>query len=620
MEYDSRVFTEIDQAATDLFTSNADKIKQNGHMKKIYRGEWEGGEALAGRENIKITVAPDARNAVIGARRLMTATEESWKIPDTQKSAETIRNAAEIEKFARLTWRAASAMRSQPLRVDIATSLLIYSQVQMQVIKTQDLVKNAEAILVNESDAVQRRYKEINLKRAVELSKRTSYIYDLWDPSLGASRYDELGMSYFVREYETTWGKLIDMYGASASEGMIKGNKNRYDKVTIRDFWDLVWHQVWIKGDSVPLMQEPHGLSFIPIVERSGEGTSIFSNVNEQLEPFLYTVWKSGWYDRLNLAQTIIASNAFMYAGTPPLVFTEGDMGGEPDFDFKHSPPFIRVPKGGALAPLNWTENSKGIEELMALGQNAVMDSTMYRQALGAPLGNSATYSYVALLNQSGRLPLTPYLKQAERAIAEAMKISLLWSRSDEGTYPAQYGDDYVMLAASMIPEDFDLECSLDIALPQDALGTSQIALNLNQVGHLSWEWIATNIMDIEDWEGMVKKWSKEQLYSAALVEKIKDMQFEKDMARQQKVAEMQAAMAPPAPPVEPPIAPPGITPMGPPGLPGGPTNGMTPGQGGGLGDAPAMPGGIPGTLEAGAAPVPPSPIKPTVNPLGIGM
>jgi hypothetical protein len=604
MDFNETIFKEIDEASTEIINKNKARVDQNDKMKDMYRGIWEGGKELEGRKNIKITIAPDARNAIVGARRLMTATEENWKIPDAQSDKKLEANSGIIEKFARLTWRSASALRAQPLRIDIATSLLIYSQVQIGVVKTHDLVVMAQEKLSEEKDKSRVRYLDIYLKRAKELEARTPYMFNIWNPSQGHSTYDMLGMNQFVREYKVSYGELVDTYGYGAVFDIEGVEHKRSDILTAREYWDLVWHQVWIKGRIKPISQDEHELDFIPVMEKTGEGTSLFDLPEEKLEPFLYTAWKTGWYDRLNLAQTIMASNAFQFAGTPPLVYEEPEGGGDPDFDFGHTPPLLRIPNGSELKPLNWVENSKGIAELLMLGQNAMTESTMFKQTLGQPLGAAATYSYVSLLNQAGRLPLTPYLKQANEAIAGAMKIALLWAKSDRGTYKARFGNDSIMLASTQIPKDFDLECKLDVALPQDKLGMSQIALNLHKIGRLPWEWIATEVLGIEDWETSYNKWASEQYDGFLIQEDMKDRAFRNDLARQQEMMKMMAQQQPQQPPQ----------------APVGPPQPFQPMPGEGLGDAPSMGEGIPGDIQAGMGAVPPEPQANTVEPDGFGM
>jgi hypothetical protein len=84
----------------------------------------------------------------------------------------------------------------------------------------------------------------------------------------------------------------------------------------------------------------------------------------------------------------------------------------------------------------------------------------------------------VALLHQAGRLPLVPSQRAASEAIANAMKTALLWAKKENpGVGWKAVASD---LKVSQIPDHFELEATLDIALPQDQLQEANLARTLS--------------------------------------------------------------------------------------------------------------------------------------------
>ena len=126
----------------------------------------------------------------------------------------------------------------------------------------------------------------------------TPYIFKLLNPRQGYPEYDDWGaLCGYLRVSEIRTGQLLAMYPDAIS--MVDAD-NLFHPVTVYDYWDSSMRYVWIADESAPIFKDKHGLDFIPIVAMSAEGSGLFSNVEDQVEPFLFTEYQSGMYKRRN--------------------------------------------------------------------------------------------------------------------------------------------------------------------------------------------------------------------------------------------------------------------------------------------------------------------------------
>lgn len=582
---DQNIFEVIKEHADDIESQYSDRNRLFTEMENMYLMDWP---TKPNDPEVKITMSPDARNAVLGAVRLMTATDPVWTVPGDKgnKSEED----SKIEQAAASIWDTAGRVQQAPIHYDAVLSSLVYGEVHIPITRTLDLVDFAKQ-------------NKMGQDRAERLAADTPFLFEVWNPKDGYPEFDTLGLCSYYRKAKVRAGTLKARFGELVAE-LLTGKKAS-DEVELGIFYDLENYGVWI--DDKPVIAEEHKLPFIPIAATVTEGSRMFGQMKHTRQPLLYTLQKSGLWERQNLTMTVLYTHLYQMGINP--VFLHTAPPGKPektmaDLDFASG--VVDLEPGEGLAPMM----TKGIIDpsfsiAMDIAEGKTQSSTIYSQALGEPIGGSPAFSTVALLSQSGRLPLINTQKRGGWAIAEAMRIALNWYK-DEGQQC-----EGIELKPSEVPDHLQLEVKLDVSLPQDKLQMANIANILTQGDDplVTKEWARENILN----EGQSDQMTEEIWAERAATEMYR-MFLQGQLAQQQQA--MQAAMMQQQQAMMPQQGPPGMPPGMPPemmqgggmppemaGMGAGP--GMAPGQAemmqGGL--PPQMAGMIPGQGQAAMPP-----------------
>ena len=465
---------EVMEYSTYLRAKHTARNSMLENMRKIYLMNWddEMRAKRAGGHNTKITRSPDARNQLLGAARLLTATDPTFSMPQERNSDDAMQNSDAIEKWATQCWWEAGRIRKQPLHYDVVLSMLLNAEAHIPITRTADMVEYAKG----GSKAAQ--------QRAEDIAKRTPYLFDVWDPRGCYPDLGPLGLDAYYREVLTTSGKVMDEFGEDAKQLFPDGK--RYTPVTLCQFWDLEDHMVWLLASGAksgrqpsayqrPIIQEKHGLDFIPIEVHFGEGSMLFDLPEEQRQPFLYTLWKSGLWERQNLMLTVLYTMIFGIGANPMFLYQANSPDKKLVTDWSTPGGLVQIEAGEQYTPLIKQVIDPSIMTGLEIAGQKSTESTIYAQTLGEPLGGNAPFSMVALLHQAGRLPLVVPQRKASWGIGDAVRKALKWYKSEppKGGY---YNPSLKALNVKDIPDHFEIEANLEIALPQDQLQQAQVA------------------------------------------------------------------------------------------------------------------------------------------------
>jgi len=329
-----------------------------------------------------------------------------------------------------------------------------------------------------------------------------------------------------------------------------------------------------------------HGLPFIPIYSTLIEGDrELFpDDAGRQNQPFLFTLSQSGMADRQNLALTVWFTNLFAMGANTSYLAEMQNRDEDVVIDNSVIGGVTKIQRGDKLGPMPRELVPRELVQALELLDGKVSESTMFRQALGQPVGGSNTFSTVALLSQSGRLPLVRTKERLGLALAGAMRMSLLWLRELGGKGRAKFGMLEGELSAKDIPDDIEVGCSIEVALPQDKLQNANIYNNLVDSGGVSRRWGRENLLQVGQSEDMEREiWTEraaERMYQLFVEEVLPGMMS-------QGGAGFGNEMVPPG------MAGPGGA-MGPEGM-GSPMDGGVPAV---MGEGPAAPGELPGEVR----------------------
>jgi hypothetical protein len=456
----SQELREIQEYARHLKNTHAQRVEMQNAMERLYLMEWTDETRVAAvRQGVVPTKSPDLRNKLGGAIELLIATEPAWEIPFDKNDTLGQQVSSKMEKAAAQIWTASSRIRRLPLHYDVVVSAMTYGEVHIAMTRTEDLVRSSKGA----GKAVKR--------KAQEIAGLTPYLFDVWDPRSGYPEFGPFGLQAYYREVNTTVGKLIDEFGEDA-RAVLK-SANRFDPVKFCRWWDTTRSVAWAADSLTPLIDEES--EQIPIVAQIAEGSNIFSKPEHQRQPFLYTAWRSGLWERQNLALTVLYPSLAQIGLTPTLILKTNEADRDLEVDWSQMPAVIKLLGGESLEVLG----SKGIidpafREALEIAEQKISESTIYDQALGEPLGKNAPFSMVALLHQAGRLPLVMPQRTAGWAIADAMRLAFTDMR--ENGLSGNFSGALAGLDPREIPDNYELETKLDIALPEDKLQQANIA------------------------------------------------------------------------------------------------------------------------------------------------
>lgn len=509
MKIDTTKGKELLDHAQDIRALYANRDKMFDLYDNMFLMKWED---YPKDNNLKLTMSPDARNAVLGATRLMVSTDPIWHVPEEKERG----NGSErkIEKAAGNMWNISGKIKGSPIHYDAVLSSLLYGECHIAVTSTADLLGYSKKT-------------KHGVKRIERIERKTPYLFEVWNPRNGYAEFDSLGMSAYYRVVKITAREARARYG-----DMISNEKSDTTELDLGIFYDSDQYAIFVDDTCVHL--EDHGLPFIPVSCTITDGSMMFEQPEDQRQPMLYSLLKSGLWSRQNLMLTVLYTMVFaiganaLFVHTAPLnnpdkklVVDHSTAGGAVELEAGER--FEVLLNKGVIDPSMMTA--------LDIAENKSSESTIYRQALGEQLKGNPAFSTVAMLSQSGRLPLVSTQKRGGWGIASAMEIALNWYKENGKAHDAMGFEPREM------PEDVQIEANLDVKLPQDKLQLANIAQILKNAKLADDEWIHQNIMNIEDTEGMKEKiWSQE-------ASELLFQQFMQQMAQQQMMQAQQQTM-----------------------------------------------------------------------------
>lgn len=450
--------SDIQEKATALKSSYGSRDEMYTAVEEMYFMRSPDLEQQARRmDNAKLTISPDARDTLNGAVRLLIASDPIFSIPHEEDQEQPIN----LEKLMAKIYSAASKQQGNPPHYDAVLSGMLYSDVDIAITNTADYLAAAEG------------KSEAHKARARLASRRTPFLFEVRNPRYCYPKWDNLGLVEHYREVDLPLSQVRSTYGDGP------GTTGRaQDSVTLCEWWDLENHAVWINGQGTELLNEPHGLPFIPIVAVVAEGsTTLFTDVTYQRQPFLYGVWKSGLWKRQNLSLTVLYTMIFAMGANPMYIYQTNQPGKELAIDYSRPGGSVTIEQGESYQPLIRQVIDPSIMTGLDIAERKAEEATMYKVTMGQSIGSQAAYSTVALLSQSGRLPLVSPQKKLSYALGQAMEIAMRWLRYDGKKRTVQG----IEVLPKDIPEDIEVECTLEANLPQDKLQQANIAKMLTE-------------------------------------------------------------------------------------------------------------------------------------------
>ena len=537
LEYDIAHFNQVIEHGNQLKAQHVNRNDQQNAFEKMYLMQDENEDMnKQGKGKVAVTRSPSVHDKIEGGTRLLSTTAPKFSVPRETNAQKTDEMASKIEQWCARTFESACRATSEKIDRGVAQSMLLFGETYIAVDRTEDIVvllqKQREA--KDEDD-----WLDVAIKRAQTNAKKAPYLFTVWDPRTCYPEFDKFGLTCLYREVTTNVGAVRDEFGDV--EGL--NPKARTDSVVLSSWWDFVYRYTWLADSNKPILAEKHGLPFIPVVCQLGEGSrSLFSLPENWRLPMLYPVWRSNQWANENMLLSIMYTNILSWGSNPMFTLTTADLERAIEIDASVPGGIIKLKQGESFGPTAKIVIDPSVLQGLERSRTDIESSTIYSQTLGQPLGPNSTYSETALLHQAGRLPLAMPQEMAGRALASALKIALMWTKAKGKAEAGSYNYTAELTPAD-IPDNVELDCKLDIALPQDRLGNINAASLATNPNHplASDEWAQTNILGIEQPDEMMKQIIKQrfidmnvQLYAQQQMQALQQQQQAQQQAQEQ--------------------------------------------------------------------------------------
>jgi len=540
-EYDEVLFRQQVKYCQQLRAANGLRDEMLAGIEDMYlMHKSDADKALeSANPSIALTKSPEERVAIKGVVRLMTSTYPKISIPRDINADD--QDTDMLERLANALLAASDRATRRPLHYDATLSAVLSDSVMLRVTCSEDM-----RVMLEEDEKKRKVEKKDQMPaamkgRIMKAITNSPYIIEVLNARACYPIWDRYGVKGFLHVTMATAQEIIDTYGDKAQDMLCGNNKsdiNMLDSHEIWDWTDDVYRMIWISGKDKPIICKEHGLPFIPVVAVTCEGSPLFGSIEDQYEPFLMTVYRSGIDKWKTEALTATRTNMRVYGYSSVLDYEQSESGEEMP-QLKRSGLFQiwTRPKGSQLNNmLNKGIVDPAVWNGLGLARELTEASTIFRSTLGQSQSN--TYSQTALLSQLGRIPLETIKNMTGRAIADAVEIIFAWIRWNGKRIKVKNYRNGAMAELkniSDIPEYVNVECKLDVALPQDKMQQANIAVQLNKTGYVDTQWVQENILNIEQGKAMQKNILREQITQALVQTQI------------QKI--VQEAMQPPQPP-----------------------------------------------------------------------
>lgn len=454
-------------------------------------------------QDIKKTISPNGRDKVTGLKRILDTSEVHIKVKE-KGSNEKIDKSDEIETALKTMLQVSGEYKPAKPERDMNLASILYGPVVLSCDSVDDLI----AAKVKEGDSGASKF----IKRQLEtIKKRTPFLIDTLNPKCSFPEFGQYGMVGHLHEYKEKGSVIKERWGV---EGTSISDSQDY---TVQDFFH--YDQRLVEAGSTTLFAgtwiaenedgEVEGITSIPVFVRLAGGSTLFDKPEEQLGSFLYSYAKGEWDKRENLFWTYLFTSIYTKGLTGLTVLLDPDNPTDADGN-----PSIKVNYAGNIKFIT----AKGqvtdpkvingdVIQLRQLMEEQTSASTIQNQTIGGTSDASTFSSYVMQMN-AGKLPTIDAI-EAQKQCYKDLFLHILQRIKSEGI-------DNDLIKPADIPDDIELEVTIEPNLQQDDLRNAQIVSQLKGSGaNVSDEWINTNLLKIADSGEMFKQKTREEIKKA---------------------------------------------------------------------------------------------------------
>lgn len=534
--------------ADEMVANDVKRDQKFEKIDKLHNVEWEMPREWQNTEWIRKYPSTKPADALDAAIRSLSTKEPRLTVLPIMPNQETKASFDRIERGLMWAWRQMGRrMQFNPTRA-IVTSAIKYDEITAQLVHIPSHNKAIKQI--NDSKGYKAIYGDFSLI--------------VHNPRNVHAQYSDNGFERVVLCKIQPLHKVVDFWGKKGQElkKLVDGTKNTAMTQLMRvyDYMDGDVRYVWTKGlngggiDFDLMEPTPHELDFIPWICRTG-GSNLEDLVENQRRPLLNTVVNANLWDTTNLFRSLMLSLTMARAAEPTLKTTS--IGGEGvEIDATEGIGQIKLRQGEDAQRIPAGEIGQTIQSMYSLlgGEMETSAGINLLEMNSMPAGVAfATYNAKM---QSAMASINPHKQIAEQAISDIFCLMTEWIRySGKGMIfyddREKNKDDGIStlgkqetVTSDMLPEasDFNATVKLTEYVPSDELGKiNAMTMMVNNLKYPIQR--AMEALDVTDPKTALEEWGFEQKDQAAIMEEVKDMQFNNDMMRQRRQAKMQQKM-----------------------------------------------------------------------------
>jgi hypothetical protein len=423
-----------------------------------------------------ITVSPSSRNEVVGMVRLLDTGEIHIAAKSKGKMSD---HSDKIEEGLKSILRVSGEYRRARVESDAALSAVLYGPVVLYSESLADLMEVGKG-------------NSYRTRQLTQIQRRTPFLIKSINPEQSYPEWGEFGLISHTWRYTVNGAILKERWGADT-----KANQD----YTVYDIYDSENRLVYADGIEPVLFSGQHGMPGVPVISRYSGGSSLFNEPDRQIGSFLYAKAKSRLDKRENALLTAIST----------AINTRGLLGPLLAIDPDNVPDVIKVDHTGGVRYMVAKAqqiDDKVIDPVVFEWRNLLREiggeSTIHGQTLGQA-NNQGTYSGLAMLSSAGKLPLVDSQRALEMSFRDIF-LHILERIKGEGI-------ENTLISPMDIPDDVELEVTLEPNLPQDKLRNAQVAQSLGDL--VSDEWKHSNLLQIGNSDEMRRQSTKEVMIKA---------------------------------------------------------------------------------------------------------
>jgi hypothetical protein len=445
----------------------------------------------------KITASPGGRDKVTGLKRILDTSEIHIKVKD--KAGEVAQHSDKIEAALKAMLKISGEYKQARTERDTNLSAILYGPVVLTVNAVDDLLTVKKDY---KSPADKFVYSQLQTIR-----KRTPFLFDTINAKESYPEWGRYGLSGHLQEYTLKGYEIKEEWGCDPMK--FKDDQD----YTVSDFFHYTERLVesnnttLFAGEWLTVNQagEFEGVTSIPIFVRYAGGSTLFHKPEEQLQSFLYSYAKGEWDKRENLFWTYLFTAIYTQGLPGPTIIRDPDDTSEIDIDYRNGVKVITMKGKMENVPVIDSD----VLQLKALMDDQTGKSTIQEQTIGGQADAATFSSYVMSVN-AGKLPAIDPTEAQEQCYRDAFLHILQRIKSE--------GIESEMLDPADIPDDIELEVTMEPDLQQDDLRNAQIVTQLKASGaNVSDEWLDTNLLKIPDSVAMFRQKTKEDVKKAVV-------------------------------------------------------------------------------------------------------